>query len=51
MRAEESKLRNIFTQRTFQSDGKSVTDMEHLTEKLMNNLLNLYGIAVEQNED
>ena len=49
MRAEESK--GLFTQRTFQSDGKSVTGMEHLTEKLMNKLLNLYDIAVEQNED
>ena len=33
------------------SDGKGITDQGRLTEKLMNKLQNLYGIALRQNVD
>ena len=33
------------------SDGKGITGQGHLTEKLMNKLQNLYGIALRQNVD
>ena len=38
-----------YTQWTYYSDGRDVTEQGDLTEKLMNKPQNLYGIALEQN--
>lgn len=40
-----------YSQRTSYSDGKSVTDEGHVTERLRFKLENLYGIALEKNVD
>ena len=41
----------IVHKKTPYSDVKGVADQEHLTENLMNKLLNLYCISLEQNVD
>ena len=52
-RLRESRFRKLYLvhKRTSYCDSKGLTDQRHLTEKLMNKLQNVYGIALEQNVD